>query len=301
MNIRWITLFATVAEEGSFTRAAAVLNIAQPWLSAQIRKLEYELGVLLFDRVKAGVELTAEGRQLLPQARQVLLGTKNFRDLARTMGEARTRTVRIGSFLPMVDVETLNRLNTKFMGQHANFLIVGTTGVTSELIGELRAGQIDAAVCVGPLIDEDGGDLEQVMLQPIRPYLLGPAAEVRRARRSLEEMTLMAPPVANHSPVFGELVESLKARGATIRSAPELDKRAIEYQVRHHNALAVMISGAPQDYADDKQLDTEPVDIAPSHTILVRMKSQSPGRAAERYWTLALAATKHEAEAASLS
>ena len=50
MNIRWLVLFSAVAEEGSFTRAANRLNVAQPWVSAQIRKLEFELGVDLLER-----------------------------------------------------------------------------------------------------------------------------------------------------------------------------------------------------------------------------------------------------------
>ena len=68
MNVRLAILFAAVAEERSFTRAAARLNIAQPWLSAQVRKFEEQLGFTLFDRGKGGIELTPQGEQLLPVA-----------------------------------------------------------------------------------------------------------------------------------------------------------------------------------------------------------------------------------------
>ena len=68
MNVRLAILFAAVAEERSFTRAAARLNIAQPWLSAQVRKFEEQLGFTLFDRGKGGIELTPQGEQLRPPA-----------------------------------------------------------------------------------------------------------------------------------------------------------------------------------------------------------------------------------------
>ena len=71
MNLRCITLFVTVAEEGSFTRAATKLNIAQPWLSAQMKKLEYELGIDLLERENTGIKVTDAGKRLLPHAKQM--------------------------------------------------------------------------------------------------------------------------------------------------------------------------------------------------------------------------------------
>ena len=90
-------LFATIAEEGSFTRAATRLNIAQPWLSAQIRKLEYELGVQLLVRQSAGVQVTPEGEALLPYAKQLSEAARMFRQVARTMGDAQSKAVRSGN------------------------------------------------------------------------------------------------------------------------------------------------------------------------------------------------------------
>ena len=68
MKLRQITYLLAVVEEGSFTRAAERLSVAQPSLSQQVRALERELGGPLLERMPNGVQLTAAGRAFLPEA-----------------------------------------------------------------------------------------------------------------------------------------------------------------------------------------------------------------------------------------
>ena len=69
MEIHQLRYFVAVAEEGSFSRAAAKVRVAQPSLSQQIRKLEAEVGQPLFDRLPRSVVLTEAGRCLIDYAR----------------------------------------------------------------------------------------------------------------------------------------------------------------------------------------------------------------------------------------
>jgi DNA-binding transcriptional LysR family regulator len=74
MELRQLRYVVAVAEEGSFTRAASREHVAQPGVSAQVRRLERELGQPLFDRGPGPVTLTAAGEAVLPLARAALAG-----------------------------------------------------------------------------------------------------------------------------------------------------------------------------------------------------------------------------------
>ncbi|MGE5292891.1 MAG: LysR family transcriptional regulator [Micromonosporaceae bacterium] len=79
MELRQLEYFVTVSEEASFTRAAAKLHVAQPGVSAQIRRLERELGQDLLDRTGRTVRLTDVGAAVLPYARAALEATRGAR------------------------------------------------------------------------------------------------------------------------------------------------------------------------------------------------------------------------------
>ncbi|HTQ01325.1 MAG TPA: LysR family transcriptional regulator, partial [Casimicrobiaceae bacterium] len=123
MELYQLRSFAAVAELGHLTRAAERLHVSQPAVSAQIKALEDELGVTLFERVSSGMVLTSAGRKLLPAAEKVLDAAQALRSRARSIqgevaGRARVGTVsdpeftRVGEFLaqaleqhPLLEIE----------------------------------------------------------------------------------------------------------------------------------------------------------------------------------------------------
>ncbi|HEY5307264.1 MAG TPA: LysR family transcriptional regulator [Casimicrobiaceae bacterium] len=97
MELYQLKSFAAVAELGHLTRAADRLHISQPALSAQIKALEDELGVALFDRGSSGMALTAAGRRLLPESQKVMAAAQVLRSQASALkGEVAGR-VRVGT------------------------------------------------------------------------------------------------------------------------------------------------------------------------------------------------------------
>jgi DNA-binding transcriptional LysR family regulator len=103
VNLRQLDYFLTVADEGSFTRAAERLLVAQPSLSQQIKMLEQELGGLLLERMPKGVRLTPAGKAFLPEARAAVTHAASAGRNARSVlgleaGELEVATVTSVAF-----------------------------------------------------------------------------------------------------------------------------------------------------------------------------------------------------------
>src|SRR3712207_2130342 len=97
MELHHLRYFEAVARHGHMTRAAHELHIAQPSLSKQIRVLEDELGVALFDRVGRRIELTQAGEMLLPYARRILRDIAEARATVEQLSELRSGHVSLGA------------------------------------------------------------------------------------------------------------------------------------------------------------------------------------------------------------
>lgn len=96
MELRHIRALVAVAEYQHFSRAAASLHISQPPLSAAVRELERELGVVLFERTTRSVRLTPEGRALLEPARHVLRAVADIYQVAEDSRSGSAGSVRAG-------------------------------------------------------------------------------------------------------------------------------------------------------------------------------------------------------------
>jgi DNA-binding transcriptional LysR family regulator len=118
MELRHLRYFVAVAEELSFTRAARNLGIAQPPLSQQIQALEADLGVSLFLRTHHHVELTAAGRRLLGDARDILLRAEDAVAKVRRAALGEEGELRLGFVSTAIYEDTVPQLLREFRRLH---------------------------------------------------------------------------------------------------------------------------------------------------------------------------------------
>ncbi len=167
MNLRDLKYLVALAEHRHFGRAAEASFVSQPTLSTQIRKLEEELGVQLFERAPRKVMLTPVGREVVARARQIVADVDAMRDLARRSGDPESGTLRLGAFptlAPYFLPHAVPRLQVRF--PRLELLLVEEK--SDVLIDRLREGRIDAALLAMPIHDE------QLHVEPLfdEPFLL---------------------------------------------------------------------------------------------------------------------------------
>lgn len=142
MELRQLGYFVAVAHKRHFTRAAQQLSIAQPALSQQIRQLERELGVTLFERTSRQVRLTSAGEALLIRAERILAEVEWARmEMQEYSGLARGRVV-IGA-LQSLEAFRFPALLSRFHTRYPGIDIVLREEATERLLELLHTGQLD--------------------------------------------------------------------------------------------------------------------------------------------------------------
>lgn len=169
MELRQLATFVAVAEEGSFTRAADRLHVVQSAVSAGVRNLEKELGVMLFDRSTHRVKLTDAGRALLPEARATLAAAQAARDAVSEARGGLRGTVVLGTMQAqgMRAVDLAGILAT-FRAEHPGVEVeIRHVGGSSEMADEVRDGRLDLAFIALPGDGPSGLELIPLAREPI--------------------------------------------------------------------------------------------------------------------------------------
>lgn len=203
MELRQLVYFAAVADELNFARAAQRLHIVQPAVSQQVRRLERELGVQLFDRTSRRVKLTAAGERLVLQARAVLAAADRMGQMAAELASGEVLRLGtsqgLGERLPQVLGE---------LARTAPALRVQLVDAPAERrLAMVRAGQLGAAfVRIGTRAS--GLELFPLWDDPLVAAL--PATHPLAAHRALElgqisELPLRLAPRDNN-PAFHDFV-----------------------------------------------------------------------------------------------
>ena len=213
MDLRQISYFMWVFEEGSFSKAAAKANVVQSALSMQIRRIEDEFGVLLFNRLPRGVEPTEAGRKFYERCVPIARNFAKAQEELSGAGESApvSGVIRVG--LPSsFNRGVLRNILLPFMERYPDVRLSILEAYTGTLVDWVREGSVDFALGVRP--SEEGGLIQRLVYRdhvvlmsgaplngtPFRPCDLG----------RMDNLKLILP-AENQS--FGSLVQSYIAKG----------------------------------------------------------------------------------------
>lgn len=183
MKLKQLEFAVALAEEGSFTRAAARCHVVQSALSHQIARLEDELGAALFQRLPRGLRVTPAGDVLLRHARQVLGGVRQLQaEVAAATGEVRG-TLAVGQISAQSRIDLVAAL-ADYHQRHRQVEFQLRTDRSEVLLAQVQARQLDVALVGLPPGDALAGLQHQLIEEEVLVAVL-PAGHRLAARRQL--------------------------------------------------------------------------------------------------------------------
>jgi DNA-binding transcriptional LysR family regulator len=235
LTLQQLQYFLAAFRHGSFSAAAQELRLAQPSLSEQVRRLEDELGVRLFQRVGRGLAPTDAGHALRVHAERTLAEAEAARESVLAVRELRGGMATFGTwgtarYYPGLDIVA------EFRRRHPNVRVRLVGQNSSEVVEAVRAGELEAGMIALP-IDDRGLDVEPIM----RDEIVYASVEPARLRRSMTIAALAQAPLilpdaswGNEDPTRRQLTELAQRAGESIQ--PEIDvedaEAAIELAAR---------------------------------------------------------------------
>ncbi|MBP5058839.1 LysR family transcriptional regulator [Pseudomonas chlororaphis] len=162
MELRQLRQALVLADTLNFHRAAEQLSMTQPPLSTSIKKLEDELGVLLFERLPSGLRLTQAGDAVLRNARSALFFVEEMRRAARESESGERGQLRVG-FVGTAAYTLLPGIIGRFREQYPHVDLVLEEGIGSDLLQRLEDHELDVALVRFPIAQPDAVRITPLM------------------------------------------------------------------------------------------------------------------------------------------
>ena len=160
MNIRDLSYIIAVAETGHFGHAAERCYVSQPTLSGQIKKLEQQLGVAIFERTNRKVEITAVGEEIVEHARQIMVEAETIKTLANSYQDPMAGPLRIGA-IPTLSPYIMPLILSPLKNRYPQTRLALSEEQTDHLVRRLKHHEIDAALLA---TEEKDPELESLPL-----------------------------------------------------------------------------------------------------------------------------------------
>ncbi|NLR70423.1 LysR family transcriptional regulator [Novosphingobium sp. ERN07] len=220
MEVRHLRYFLAVVEQRGFTRAAEHLGVSQPPLSRQIRDLEIELGVELFERGTRPVQLTEAGRLLFEQAAPVVAALDQIKPMMKRWKQARRPRFAVGVVGSILhgDMPAMIR---RFRAMMPEVEVELVEMITLEQVAALKTGRIDAGL--GRVAIDDPAIVREVLLE--EPLMVAMPADSPLAENGgavpiamLEGERLILYP-SQPRPTYADQVLAMLTRNAVVPSS----------------------------------------------------------------------------------
>jgi DNA-binding transcriptional LysR family regulator len=238
MELRHLRYFLAVAEELSFTRAAKRLCIAQPPLSQQIRQLEAELSVRLFQRASRPLQVTEAGALLVKRARAILEAVEETGREMRRMGVQSAGRLSVAFVGPALDSILPDMLH-KFRKRSPHIDLSFHEMWARDIASALRSGQIDIGFSQPPLPEEEGINQRRLLMEP---YLAAVSADHPLAgRESLPLAQFKDEPLILYTQYSHPSVTALFLNAC---ASAGFDARILQEVSHVHTALGLVALGA---------------------------------------------------------
>jgi DNA-binding transcriptional LysR family regulator len=191
MDLRHVRTFVTVAEQGTVSKAALYLRVAQPALSRQISDLEAELGIRLFDRVRKRLVLTGEGEQLLADCRNILSAVDSLGERAQQFRRPDVGVLKVGATPQMIDGVFATFLH-RYAERFPNVQIKLSEAVGPDLSAKVERGEVHLGISLLQAVQAENHEFEFFPLPPIE-FLAASHASLRLEAAGNIDIASLAP------------------------------------------------------------------------------------------------------------
>ncbi|GAA5231679.1 LysR family transcriptional regulator [Verticiella sediminum] len=187
MELRQLRQIAVLAETLNFHRAAERLHMAQPPLSTSVKKLEEELGVLLFERLATGLRITPAGQAVLRNARRALFFADEVRRAAREGESGEQGLLRVG-FVGTASHTLLPGIVREFRRRYPQVDLAMEESTTVDLLRRIDEHSLDVAFVRAPVLAPTAAELTSLQTDVMMLAVSADSPLAGRTRISLREV-----------------------------------------------------------------------------------------------------------------